>query len=122
MAYRLAQRLAWTPTGVKTLVVGQVESLFRRHSYVRSYSLRPVEAETTWLANPDNATWEDPFTGEVRNESFWDLYQAAFDCARDTVQAFDAAQFDEEAAGRITGDVNFRGQPTVATLTVLERG
>ena len=120
LTYRLQQRLTWTPTGRKSVVAGQIETLFRRHSYVQSFSLRPNPLESTWLANPDNDTWEDPFTGRVQTSSFWDLYNDALARAWDTIQAFDSPRFNEDAARRITDEVNFCGMPTVATLTVVE--
>ena len=120
LAYRLQQRVVWTPTGVKSVLAERLERLVLRHSYVRSISLRPVEVESTWLANPEHEVWIHPFTGKEQTDSFWDIYHAALDRAADVVEQFDAPGFDEAQARSITNDINFCGEPTVATLTVVE--
>ena len=118
--YRLQQRLTWTPTGVKSVMFEKLETLFARHSYVRSISMRPVERESTWLANPDHEEWTNPFTGQISTDSFWDIYEAALGRAESVVRQFDAPGFDEAQARAITSELNFCGAPTVATLTVVE--
>ncbi len=120
--YRLEQQMLYSPTGTKRAILGGIERAVRRgsHSYVSSVSHRAHELETTWFANPDHQPWEHPWTGEVRFDSFWDIYQDSLDEAQGIIQAFDAPRFDEDAARAITHDINFSGAPTVASLTVVK--
>lgn len=115
-AFRLAQRAFDSPTGVKRAVVGRLEELVRPYSFFRCMSHRPVEALTCEFDNRDRAPWADPFTGEVRTESFWDIYHAACEEAGERIGTFLGSGFDLEAARRMTGELNFSGEPTVATI------
>ena len=119
--YRLEQQLLYSPSGTKRAILGTIEKAVRpgSHSYIQSVSHRASELETTWFANPDREPWEHPWTGEERCDSFWDIYHQALGAAEATIAAFDAPGFDEEAARAITHDVNFKGAPTVASLTVV---
>ena len=118
--YYLEQRAIHSRTGVKRLLFSLTEELVKPYSYVRSVAPRPVPVESTWLANPDCNGWENPHTGEVCSLSFWDIYDEALARVEDTMALFDSAHFDEQGAHELTGDINFSGQPTVATLTVHE--
>ena len=70
--------------------------------------------------NPGHEPWKNPFTGEVRTESFLDLFDEARGKAGALLDAFDAAGFDEAAAHALTGDLDFSGEPTVATIVAVE--
>lgn len=117
-AYRLEQRLILSKSGLKRAALGRFEELITRHSRVRAITPRPIRVESTWLANPHNDEWEDPFTGQVHTQSFWDLYHEALQRVEETIDTFDATSFDKETARALTDEKNFRGQPVVVTLTV----
>ena len=73
----------------------------------------------------DNRThekWENPFTGEVSTASFWDLFEEALEKAEANLAAFDAEDFDEAAARRITDDKDFSGQPVTASIVSVVDG
>lgn len=118
--YYLEQRALHSPRGLKRALVSKAEELVRTHSFVRSAAHRPVKVESTWLANPDNTTWIDPFTGAANTASFWDIYEATLQRIEPAVRMFDAPGFGVEQARELTAELNFRGEPTVAMLTVHE--
>ena len=55
--------------------------------------------------------WENPFTGDTRTESFWDLLEAAHARVADAFRLFDAPDFDVECAHRVTHGFDFGGRP-----------
>lgn len=119
-AYRIEQRLLYSRSGLKRSVLARIEETVRDHSYIRSATPRAIKLTDTWLANPQGETWENPFTGQSSTHGFWDLYDMALARVAPTVAAFESAGFDEAAAGELTANLNFCGQPTVAMLTVHE--
>lgn len=120
--FRIAQQAFHSPRGVKRAAIGRVERLVRPHSFFRAMSHRPVELTESIFDNREHRAWEDPFTGKVRTEGFWDLYDEALEQAPASIAAFDREGFDVEAARGITGDLNFSGQPVVALLVSVEDG
>ena len=120
--FRIAQRAFYSPRGVKRAVIGRIERLARPHSFLRAMSHRPVELTESIFDNRGRAPWENPFTGAVRTAGFWDLYDEALEKACENIVAFDQEGFDVEAARRITGDLNFSGEPVVALLVSVEDG
>ena len=118
--FRTVQHLFHSPNGVKREAIARVEELVRPYSFYRSMSHRAILLETCAYDNHEHATWENPFTGETSADSFWDRYEKAserFDQAR---VAFDADDFDLEAARAITGELNFSGEPVEARLLSVE--
>lgn len=118
--FRRVQRLFWSPSGAKRAVIGRVESLVRPYSFYRAMSHRAEPLAESAFANADRAPWTSPFTGEVSTASFFDLFEQAQDKAKGALDAFDAASFGKEAARAITGDLDFSGEPTVATIVAVE--
>lgn len=119
-ANRAAQRLLYSPTGLKRRALGALERTVRPHSMLAALSHRAEAGEQTPFANEERAPWEDPFTGQTRTEGFWDLYELARADALAAIGAIDADDFDAERAGDLTRDMNFYGEPVVARITAVE--
>ena len=118
--FRFVQRVFYSPSGVKREVLGRVERLARSHSFYQSMSHRPVESAECSFDNRERAPWTNPFTGDVRATSFWDIYEAALESAQANIAAFDAAGFGLEEARALTGERDFSGRPTQAQLISVE--
>ena len=116
--YRAVLRLIHSPRGIKRSALDLLERSVRGHSLLAAMSMRPIEAESTWFANPTHDPWENPFTGEASTASFDDLYAHALDLASRAIEAASHTRFSLDDARAITGEVNFRGAPVVATLVV----
>lgn len=113
-AFRRVQRLFYAPAKGKTLVLSPLERALahRRYSLYAAMSHRNRASEHSDFANEEHAAWENPFTGEPSTESFWDLYEEALSRVFDAERAFFSPGFGELSAERLTGNLNFSGQPT----------
>ncbi len=120
--FRRVQRLFHSSHGIKRAMLGHVEGLVRPYSFYQSMSHRPIELEESQFDNHDHKTWENPFTGETSQDSFWDLFERALDKAEQNISAFDRSDFDVEAARELTHELDFSGRPVVATLVSVEDG
>lgn len=118
--FRFVQGFFHSPHGVKRELLGTLECAVRPHSFLRAMSHRAIEATSSIFDNAEHLPWENPYTGEVRTASFWDLYEEALAKARDNIAVFDAPGFDERAARELTGELNFSGEPTGAQLLSVE--
>lgn len=118
--FRRTQHLFHSATGRKRDVLGRVEELVRPHSLYRSMSHRPIELTESEFDNRDHDRWANPFTGETRTDSFWDLYETTVGHTGPTFETFSADGFDTRAACAITRHLDFSGKPTVATLIRVE--
>lgn len=118
--FRRAQRLFWSPTGAKRAVIGRVEELVRPFSFYRAMSHRAEPLTESAFANSGRAPWENPYTGEVSDASFTDLFERARTRAGAALDAFDAPGFDLAAAHALTGDLDFSGEPTVAVIVAVD--
>lgn len=114
--FRLAQRAFYSPRGVKRTLGGKIERLAHSHSLFQALSHRAVELAESPFDNNAHEPWENPFTGKTSTASFWDLYREALTKAHDNIMVFDGDTFDMAAARSITGDLNFSGDMTTATL------
>lgn len=118
--FRFVQGVFHSPSGTKRAAIGKLEELIRPHSFFRSMSHRPIEITQSAFDNHEHATWENPFTGEESSEGFWDIFTNAQTTAKDSIALFASRDFDIEAARAITGDLDFSGAPTTATLVVVD--
>lgn len=117
-AYRSALRAMHSPLGVKRELLGRAEELFRRHSFVRAMSHRNGLLFESDFDNRENAEWTDPWTGEARTESFWQLYDKALGKAKDMVaRLWTMSHRDLEDA---TDGLDFDGAPVVARIVKVE--
>lgn len=112
-SFRVMQRAFWSPKGRLAGALGVVDRTFRhtRYSLVKAMSHRDRASAKSTFANQGHSEWTNPFTGETSTESFWDLYEEALGRVFDAVDVFFLDDFDEEAAERLTGNLNFSGEP-----------
>ncbi|MEG0070372.1 MAG: peptidase [Raoultibacter sp.] len=118
--FRVGQSAFYSPSGKKRSLISNLEERFRQYSFFRSMSHRAIELKESMFANHEHAQWENPFTGEYRTDSFWDIYHNALEAAKNNISTFLEPDFDLEAATQLTGNLDFSGEPTVATLVVEE--
>ncbi len=110
--FRLVQRAFWSPRGGKTAAFARMEGLLHssRYSLVRAMSHRPRAELTSSFDNCARKPWRDPFSGEIRTESFWYLYNAALDEVAIVLPLVFEDGFDLEAASVLTRGLNFCGE------------
>ncbi len=118
--YRFTERVIYSPRGIKTAVMGNVERIVRPHSFIQAMTLRPVEATESMFDNHEHLVWENPFTGVETTAGFWDLYDEAIDHAIDAIYAFDLPSFDVDTARALTNNINFEGEPVSAVIVSVE--
>ena len=82
-----------------------------RYSQYRAMAHRVRPEARSDFENAEHLPWVNPFTAAVSHESFWDLYERARASVPTAVGSFFAEDFDEESAQRLTGNLNFSGQP-----------
>ena len=75
--FRFSQRVLYSPTGVWRERLSKIDGSFRRYSFCRNMMMRPVPAEHSPYMNEDHGEWIDSYTGERRNQSFYDLEETA---------------------------------------------
>lgn len=119
-ADRIAQRVLYSPSGAKRRALGVLERAVRPHSMLAALSHRGGERTETPFANGSGEPWADPFTGQMRAESFWDLYETARSEALAALATMDDDEFGNEEAHRLAADLNFYGEPVVARITAVE--
>lgn len=115
-AMRLGQHAFHSASGLKRELMGCIEEMVRPYSFYRAMSHLPIELKESIFDNRARTSWINPFTGDPDAESFWDLYERALAQAERNIELFDEPNFDLEDARHITGDRNFSGKPTVATI------
>ncbi|MBR3158295.1 MAG: hypothetical protein IKF14_04245 [Atopobiaceae bacterium] len=111
--YRVALRAMYSPHGVKKKLVGGLERLVLHERYAVSQAMAyHFRADgTSVYENADHRPWRNPFTDEIRHESFWDLYNGALAQAGSAIATVLDPGFDREAAKALTGGLNFSGEP-----------
>lgn len=121
-SFRRTGRVFHSKSGFKRDLLGRVEELFRPYSFYRSMSHRALEVEHCSFDNHDHSFWENPYTGEVSTTSFWDIYRKTLIQAPGVLRALDDEGFNTRVAKKITRDLDFSGEPTVAILVMEEGG
>lgn len=119
-AERAAQRVVYSPAGIKRRALSALERTARPHSLLAALSHRGDAQGTTPFANGDHRPWQHPFTDAVSTADFWDLYEQARTGALAAIAALDDDGFNAEAARRLTADINFHGEPVVAVVMAVE--
>lgn len=111
-SFRKIQHLFWAPHPLKRRAMGAVESVFsfNRYSLYQAMAHSPRAEETSVFDNREHRAWQDPFTGRVRTESFWDLYDGALACALVTSEMLFDMKFNQDVAQALTGGRNFNGE------------
>lgn len=119
-SFRHVQHFFHSPTGLKRATLGRVEELVRPFSFYQSMAHRPVKLTESVFANEEHEPWENPYTGAVRTVGFWDLYHEALDKAENNIALFSSEGFNLEDAHQITCELDFSGEPVVATLVSVQ--
>lgn len=111
VCYRTVLRLIYSPRESRREHLGALERAFSSSPYSTACALahRVRRSTRSDFDNEEHRSWVDPGTGETRDESFWDLYERALLAAPDTIATVIDSGFDDEASGRLTGNVNFEG-------------
>lgn len=118
--FRRVQALFYSPSGMKRDVIGRVERVMRPHSFYQSMSHRAIESTESVFANHERAPWTNPFTGDVRTTSFWDLFEQAQGKAKTLIAAFDQPGYTVEKTRELTGELDFSGKPTQAQVLAVD--
>lgn len=102
--YRLIE-----PAGsAENRALGKLEKLFRSHSRIEAQAHRVVRSDECPAANLAHAPWRDPWTGEIRSESFADLFVAAFERWDEAARIYVGGSRDELAS--FIDGVNYEGK------------
>ena len=111
--FRLTQRVFYSAQGVKARAIADAERLVRGggHSLVGAMAHRVRAEATSDFDNRERRAWENPFTHEVREVSFADLFEEARACVLPALGAMFSGDFDRKAAAELTGGLNFEGEP-----------
>ena len=112
-AFRIMQRVFWSPSGLLHRVFGTIELKFlgKRYSFYGAMAHRVRAEAVSSFANAEHLPWKNPFTGEISTESFWDLYEEAQEKVFDAEAALMSEGFDVAAAEKLAGGLNFSGEP-----------
>lgn len=108
--FRLVQRLFYSPHGIKRSVISFLEKRMRTHSFYASMSHLAIPRTTCDFANDDHQSWAHPFTNERHNESFWDLFEQAQECAKKLEPLYSLPEITPHEARLITQGLNFSGE------------
>lgn len=109
-SYRAIARALYSPKGVKRKLLGAIERRLRNHSILQAMSHRNQLIYESAFDNREHGEWIYPGFGEVRTESYWDLYDQAIERADKLVPivlSADRTTLDTEFRG-----LDFNGQPT----------
>ena len=111
--FRLVQHVFYSPSGKKARALAAVERAARRggHSLLGAMSHRSREEAVSDFDNRAHEAWVNPFTDETVRDSFADLFEQARACVLPALAEVFSPEFDEEAAERLTGNLNFEGEP-----------
>lgn len=107
--FRAAAGVFHSPKGIRRHAIGTIEELVRPYSFLRAMSHRAQPLEDSLFANSQHGTWMEPATGDLRTDSFWDIFDDAQAYAADLMAAFRADGFDLEQAQRFVAGRNFDG-------------
>ena len=101
----------------KSAAVVAIEHLFSSYGMAESMAHRVSTSDDCASANLQHRPWSDPATGEVRDESFPDLFFGALDQWADALDQWaDVAQTyvrgDEQLLRAAVRNRNYNGMPT----------
>ncbi|MGI6755686.1 MAG: zinc dependent phospholipase C family protein [Atopobiaceae bacterium] len=109
--FRLIQHLFYAP-GIKLDVLSTLERTFTREEFsmyrAMAHRVRP-EAKSDF-DNVEHLPWKNPFTGEVSEASFWDLYEQALLKVPAALSALLDGGDVSVAAHMVTRGKNFSGE------------
>lgn len=108
-AYRLATHALYSPRGIKSKILGSIERLFRPYSMIESMSHDDELLENSDFDNREHLPWTDPFTGAIKDDSYWDLFDDSIDRATELLAVLPTCSQDE--LDLLIEDVDFDGRP-----------
>ncbi len=113
--FRVSQRVFYLEGSAAGNAVAGIEKrvMHNRYSLFHAMSHRRREAPSSDFDNRGHDAWANPFTGEVSRDSFWDLYELAQGKVDAALDDFLSEGFDFDRAERLTGGLNFSGEPVV---------
>lgn len=104
---RLIYRIIDKPHSKRAVRVGKLERMVKEHSILSSLAHFTQRGLVTPVANTTRTTWENPFTHQTSNASFWEIFDRAA-----TVYPRNAHIFLTKGDMRaITKHTNYNGQP-----------
>ena len=107
--YELAYALVDPAPSARTEAVVRLERLLMGHSKLMSLAHYVTWDDECPAANLDRHPWTDPATGEVRTDTFADLYFDSLDLWPAFAEAF--VRGDQAAFEELAGGINYSGQP-----------
>lgn len=75
--YRQLLRWLYSTTGIKRSVLGRMETIFRKNSFLQAMAYKNVKITESIYDNHEHNEWANPWTGEKTTDGFWDLYDRA---------------------------------------------
>lgn len=117
-SYRLALGVLHSPSGVKRQLLGMGERLFRKHSIMQAMSHENRLVFESDFDNREHAEWENPWTGSLCKDGFWDIYDSALMRAKKSLpipKGAESAYFQD-----IAPDLDFNGKPVHAKIVSVE--
>lgn len=118
--FRKVAKVFHSPDGLKRNVLGRLEMVIRPYSFVRAMSHHNRLLYESDFDNRQKDVWINPFTDERSDASFDELYEEAFERAMDSLYDFDEPAFGSRYSKTITNELNFRGDPVVARIVMVE--
>lgn len=111
LEFRLMQRLFYSAGGGKARALGAIERMGRKgdHSLLMAMAHRPRASAESAFDNGERRAWENPFSHETSRESFEDLFEGARSRVLPAIEQVFSDGFDEAAAEKLTGNMNFEG-------------
>lgn len=107
--YELLYRLIDPAGSPRTRTVAILERTVRRHSLAEAMAHYVRRSDDCPAANLDCLPWQHPFTGEVRHESFADLFDEARLAYPTLAEAF--VRGDERNLRELAATLNYEGRP-----------
>lgn len=100
--FRVTAGVFHSRTGAKREALGRLEEMIRPYSFMRAMSHRAIPLEDSPFANSVHGQWIEPATGNVRTDSFWDIFDSTQLYAQKLMTAFMSSDFDavDFVAGR----------------------
>lgn len=110
-AWRTLHRIIWSPSGTKRALLSNIEiALTKGSSILAGMSYKPRAEASSVFANSERKPWQDPFTGEVRDESLEDLAKRALTEASELVNALVGPDTETTDLTLLTRGINFEGE------------
>lgn len=107
--YELFYRAIEPAGSVRARLIGAAERLARAHSIAQSCSHYVRRTDECPAANLGRRRWRHPFTGEVRTDSFADLFDEARLAYPALAEAF--VRGDEGRLRELVADLDYAGRP-----------